>query len=102
METIQIQSTPVISNSKGLSETLRDIRISTYQIFRIEVKVIRTTTFNKFMYIIGLLKLEIYRKYCGKEKKLLSLGAISPLFHNILLLVVRFICLGRDKVFTSR
>ena len=29
--TINIQSTPVISNSKGLTETLRDIRTSTYQ-----------------------------------------------------------------------
>ena len=28
---ILIQSTPVISNSKGLTETLRDIRTSTYQ-----------------------------------------------------------------------
>ena len=27
----EIQSTPVISNSKGLTETLRDIRTSTYQ-----------------------------------------------------------------------
>ena len=44
-----IQSTLVISNSKGLSETLRDIRTSTYQIFRIEEKIIRTTTFNKFI-----------------------------------------------------
>ena len=33
---IQIQSTLVISNLKGPSETLRDIRSSTYQIFRIE------------------------------------------------------------------
>ena len=30
-----IQSTLVISNSKGLSEILRDIRTSTYQICRI-------------------------------------------------------------------
>ena len=44
-----IQSTLVISNSKGLSETLRDIRTSTYQIFRIEEQIIRTTTFNKFI-----------------------------------------------------
>ena len=44
-----IQSTLVISNSKGLSETLRDIRTSLYQIFRIEEKIIRTTTFNKFI-----------------------------------------------------
>ena len=29
--TLEIQSTPVISNSKGLTETLRDIRTSTYQ-----------------------------------------------------------------------
>ena len=45
----QIQSTLVISNSKGPSETLRDIRTSTYQIFRIEDKIIRPTTCNKFI-----------------------------------------------------
>ena len=33
-----IQSTLVISKSKGLSEILRDIRTSTYQIYRIEEK----------------------------------------------------------------
>ena len=44
-----IQSTLVISNSKGLSEILRDIRTSTYQICRIEEKLIRLTTFNKYM-----------------------------------------------------
>ena len=46
---IQIQSTLVISNSEGLSEILRDIRTSTYQICRIEEKIIRTPTFNKFI-----------------------------------------------------
>ena len=35
---IKTQSTLVISNSKGLSEILRDIRTSTYQICRIEEK----------------------------------------------------------------
>ena len=35
---VPIQSTRVISNSKGLSEILRDIRSSTYQICRIEEK----------------------------------------------------------------
>ena len=35
----EIQSTLVISNSKGLSEILRDIRTSTYQICRIEEKI---------------------------------------------------------------
>ena len=44
-----IQSTLVISNSKGLSELLRDIRSSTYQVCRIEEKIIRLTTFNKLI-----------------------------------------------------
>ena len=38
--TNEIQSTLVISNSKGLSEILRDIRSSTYQVCRIEEKII--------------------------------------------------------------
>ena len=54
-----IQSTLVISKSKGLYEILRDIRTSTYQICRIEEKIIRTTTLTN-IYVIGLLKLEIY------------------------------------------
>ena len=44
-----IQSTLVISNSKRPSEILRDIRTSTHQICRIEEKIIRATTFNKYM-----------------------------------------------------
>ena len=44
-----IQSTLVISNFKGLSEILRGIRTSTYQIFRIEEKLIQLITFNKYM-----------------------------------------------------
>ena len=44
-----MEATLVFSNSKGLSGTIRDIRTSTYQIFRIENKIIRTTTFNKFI-----------------------------------------------------
>ena len=45
----QIQSTPVISNSKGLSEILRDNRTSTNQFCIIEEKLIRLSTFNKCM-----------------------------------------------------
>ena len=45
----QIQSTLVISDSKGHSEILRDIRTWTYQICRIEEEIIRTTTFNKYI-----------------------------------------------------
>ena len=37
---MKVQSTLVISNSKGLSEILRDIRSSTYQVCRIEEKII--------------------------------------------------------------
>ena len=44
-----VQSTLVISNSKGHSEILRDIHTSTYQICRIEEKITQTTTFNKYM-----------------------------------------------------
>ena len=54
-----IQSTLVISNSKGLSEILRDIRGSTYQICRIEEKIIRLASFNKLI-CNWTLKLEIY------------------------------------------
>ena len=42
-----IQSTLVISKSKGLFEMLRDICTSTYQICRIEEHITRTTTFQK-------------------------------------------------------
>ena len=45
-----MQSILVIWNSKGLSEILRDIHTLTYQICRIEEKITRTTTFNKYMY----------------------------------------------------
>ena len=46
-----LQSTLVISNSNGLNEILRDIRTSTYQICRIEEKIIRTTTFDKYIHV---------------------------------------------------
>ena len=45
----ELQSTLVISKSKRLSDILRDIRTSTYQILKIEEKIIQTTTFNKFI-----------------------------------------------------
>ena len=46
----KVQSTLVISNSRGLIEILRDIHSSTYQICRIKEKLVRTTTFNKYIY----------------------------------------------------
>ena len=85
------QSTLVISNSKGLSEILRDIRTSTYQICRIEEKLIRLTTFNKYMCNWTLEVRDIL-------KVLWKRGEFSRIcFH-----VVRFSCLGRDQIFTSR
>ena len=43
----ELQSTLVISKLKGPSETLQDIRTSTYQIFRIEENTNCTTKFHK-------------------------------------------------------
>ena len=45
----KIQSALVISKSKRLHEIVRYIRTSTYRICRIEEKIIRTTTFNKYI-----------------------------------------------------
>ena len=44
---INIQSTLVISKSKGPAETLRDIRTSTYQMCKIDENTKRTTKFHK-------------------------------------------------------
>ena len=65
---------------QGTPWKLRDIRTSTYQICRIEEKIIRFTTFNKFI-CNWTLEVKIYWKYCGKEEKLLLLwqrGEIAP------------------------
>ena len=92
-----IQSTLIISNSKGPSELRRDIHTSIYQICRIEEKIIRTTTSNKYIcnWTLEVRDTLYVEKYCEKEEKLL-------LFHNIFLPVVRYSCLGRDQIFTSR
>ena len=84
LDTVQyIQLTLIIWKSKALSELLRHIRTSTYQICRIEETINRTILFTN-EYVIWFLKLELYWKYCGKEEKLL----LSLLFHNTLLPVV--------------
>ena len=53
-ENIILQPTFVISKLKGPSETLRDIRTSKYQIFRIEENTNGTTKFTN-EYVIRLL-----------------------------------------------
>ena len=85
---INIQSTRVISNSKGLSEIIRGICTSTYQICSIEEKLIGLTTFNKYVCNWTLEVRDIlYWKYCGKEEKLLHRSNISsfPQYFYILL-----------------
>ena len=97
MPHIQIQSTLIISNSKGLSEILRDICTSTYEIFRIEEKYFEQPHLTN-----------IYVKQIGLEvrdilKLLWKRGEIAfLLFSTIFLPVVRFLFLGRDQIFTSR
>ena len=68
----KIQSTHVISKSKGPSKTLWDICTSAYQISSIEEKKIRTTKFHKWLCNLTPLVRNIYIKYCGKGEKLLS------------------------------
>ena len=89
-----IQSTLIISKSKGRYEILRDIRTSTYQICRIEEKIIRITKFNKYICNWTLEVRDIL-------KILWKRGEIAP-FPQYFLPVLRFSCLGRDQNFTSR
>ena len=72
---INIQSTLVISKSKGPSETLRDIRTSTYQICRIEENTNRTSKFHKWTcYLTPLL--EIYFENIVENRRNLLISTI--------------------------
>ena len=98
-----IQSTLVISNSKGLSEILRDTRTSTYQICITEEKLIWLTTFNKYicnwtLEVPDILKILWKRGEIAPEEQESN---FSP-FPQYFLHVVRFSSLGRDQIFTSR
>ena len=74
-----IQSTLVILKSKGLSEILRDILISTYQICRRGKKIIQTTTSHKWICNLTPENRDIL-KILWKRGEMLS-----PLFHIIFL-----------------
>ena len=76
----QLQSTLVISKSKGPSETLRDIRTSTYQIYRIEENTHHTTKFHKWTCNLSPSVRNICWKYCGKGKKLLLRSSYPQYF----------------------
>ena len=95
LSALEVQSTLVISNSKGLFEILRDIRTSTYQSCRIEEKIILTTTINKYMCNWTLEVRDIL-------KILRKRGENFSSFPQCFLPVVRFSCLGREQIFTSR
>ena len=73
----------------GLSEIVRDIRTSTYQICRMWGKLIRLTTFNKYMCNWTLEVRDILKNIVEKRRNC-SLGAISPLFHNIFYTLLDF------------
>ena len=60
-----LQSTLIISKSKGLSEILRDICTSTYQICRKKIKQLHLRISNLTPEARDIMK------YCGKEEKLL-------------------------------
>ena len=79
---MKVQSTLVISKSKGPSKTLWDIRTSTLQICSIEEKTIRTTKFHKWQYHLSPLDRNIYWKYCGKGEQFLL---FSTTFCNLVL-----------------
>ena len=91
----------VIFKFKGLSEILRDIRTSIYRICTLEEKLNWITTFQKWICNLTPEARDIFKTIVEKRRNC-SLGVISPLFHNILLPVVRFSCLNRDQIFTSR
>ena len=97
---VQIQSILVISNSKGHSEILRDIRTSTYQICRIEEKIIRATTFNKYM-CNWTLEVRDLVKILWKRGEIALRSNFSS-FPQHFLPVVRFSCLGRDQIRDKR
>ena len=66
IQNCSIQSTPVVSKSKGLSKILRDIRTSTYQILKIEEKEFEQLHLTN-LYVIGLLKLRDISKILWKR-----------------------------------
>ena len=73
-----------LSLSRSPRDSLKyfDIHTSIYQISRTEEKINRTTTFHKRICNLIREVRDIYWKYCEKEKKLLSVGAISRLIRN--------------------
>ena len=92
-----------LSLSRIPRDSLKYFEISVVRHIRfaeLRKKIIWLTTFNK---LIGnwTFEVEIYWKYCGKEEKLLLRSNFSS-FLQYFPSVVRFSCIGRDQIFTSR
>ena len=92
-----------LSLSQIPRDSLKYFEISVFRHIRfaeLGEKLIRLTTFNKYMCNWTL---EVrYIENIVEKRRNCSLGAISPHFHNLFLPVVKFLCLSRDKIFTSR
>ena len=94
----KIQSTPVISKSKGPSETVRHIRTSTYQICRrIEENTNQTTKSHKWTCNLISLVRNICWKYCGKGEKLLLFSTIFCYLKLEFFVITRIRFSLRDK-----
>ena len=91
MTPAQIQSTLVISKSNEPSETLRDIRTSTYQMCSIEENTNGTTKFHKLTCNLTPLVRNTCWKYCEKGEKLLLRSYFSS-YPQYFVTDVRFVC----------
>ena len=99
---VVIQSTLVISKSKGSSKTLRVIRTSTYQICSIEEKTIWTAKFYKWLCNLIILVRNIYWKYYGKGENFAPYEQFL-LFSTIFCdLILNFCVKTRTRFFSSR
>ena len=82
LDILNIQSTLVISKSKGPSVSLRDICTLTYQISRIEENTNRRTELHKWTCNLTPLVRNICWIYCEKGKKLLLRSNFSSYPQN--------------------
>ena len=87
-----------LSLSQGPRDALKYFEISVPRHIRfaeLRKKINRTTTFHKWIN-------NLMPEFRDILKILWKRGEIAPLFHNILLPIVRISCQNRDQIFTSR
>ena len=86
---LELQSTLVISKFKGLSEKIKISVPRHIRFAELRKKINRTTTLHKWICNLTFEVRDILKKIVEKRRNC-SLGAISPLFHDILFRVARF------------